>query len=84
MEYCESHVKLCEDVATIKETVLSIKEKQGSTKLLWGTILSIIVTIIIQIISFAFLYGQQSKQVVINTARIDALENIHPRSKDVR
>jgi len=90
-EYCDGHIKLCEDVSFIKAKLVSLDERiNGSLEAIskhisegkgWRTtIASITVAMIVQIIIFANIFGALCKQVEINTVRLDAVEVIHPRT----
>jgi hypothetical protein len=79
------HEKLMETVHNIDKTTtaLSVKvngsindiERHMESGSAWRTaIVGVMVSIAIQIIVFAYLWGQASRQIAINTNRLDALE----------
>jgi len=91
MEQCDYHVKLCEDIAFIKATIDSLDKKiNGSMDAIrahieqgwqWrGLIISTIIGLIVQLVSFSYLYGMASRQIEINTKRLDRIEEHHGTS----
>jgi len=80
METCASHTKLCEDVVIIKQKILTLSDgisehiKSGAS---WrGFMVGLGITIILNIITFTYLFGQLNKQVEINTDKWAKLEDI--------
>lgn len=59
---------------------------QDQTRWMIGLMISIVLTIIAQIVTFSFLWGQWTKRVEINTERLGRIESeievLHPRSTD--
>ena len=52
-------------------------EKQ--TQWIIGLMVSMLLTIVLQVCTFAFLWGQLTKRVEVNTDRLAEIEEIHPR-----
>lgn len=78
--FCSAHIQTVTDFAEIKQSVKNI-EKGISEGVSFKTgvvtaLIGIVLTIVIQIATFAFLYGQQFQQVRINTERLSVLETI--------
>lgn len=89
-EFCDGHIQLCEDIAIIKTTTSNLDKRingsiddikhhieSGSA---WrmsivGLALTLILTVGVQVGAFLYLWGQISKQVEVNTARIYDLEH---------
>jgi hypothetical protein len=44
-------------------------------------IVGIVISVVIQITTFAYLWGQASRQIVINTGRLDVIEGLHRGSQ---
>lgn len=89
-DYCPDHIKISQDMATIKERVMSLDDKIGTSikaieKHISGgaawrlSILGVAVSLLIQLGGFIYLFGQLNTRVTINTGRIDQIENLHPR-----
>lgn len=79
-EFCGQHIGYATDIATIKQSVLDIKKEittGGSFRsAIITAMLSMGLIIVIQIVTFAYLYGQTMRQVEINTKRLDVIEGI--------
>jgi hypothetical protein len=58
------------------------RDKEHATNGRWiiGLMATIILTIVIQIGVFLFMWGQLTKQVEINSGRIYSIEELHPRT----
>lgn len=52
---------------------------ENQTRWIIGVLISTTLTIIIQISTFAYLWGQLTKRVEINTDRLSQIEVLHPR-----
>jgi len=52
---------------------------ENQTRWVVGTLVSVILSMLIQISTFAFLWGQLTKRVEINTERLYQIELLHPR-----
>lgn len=80
--YCDSHVKLCEDVAVIKTTVLALDKRiNGSIGAVEKHIensrsrnLMIILAFVGLIFGFLKGIGGAENQIKVNTGRLDRLE----------
>ena len=71
--FCPAHIELVSDLAVIKTSLTNIEKTitesaTFKTSMIFA-LLGIILTVVIQIVIFANLYGGLSKQVEINTAR---------------
>ena len=77
VEYCSLHVGLSSDIASIKTSVTNIERQlvQGINfkTAVVGSLIGIIIAIVIQVVTFAFFYGQMSNQVKVNTVKINKL-----------
>ena len=91
MEFCEGHMKLMDDISEIKTTVGRLDSRvNGSIDKIenhlasgqaWRfAIVGTMLTIALQVITFAYLWGCLTKQVTINTDRITQIEELHPRA----
>jgi hypothetical protein len=76
--FCSQHIPLITDITTIKSSVMNIeKELTQGMSFKQGMISSFIgvaAVLLIQIATFAFLYGQLVNQVKVNTSRLSILE----------
>ena len=81
-EYCPQHITLSTDIASIKTSVANIERQlvQGINfkTAVVGSLVGMLVIMVVQVVTFAFFYGQMSNQVKVNTVRIDVLERIVP------
>jgi len=86
MERCPEHDKLIETIHKIDKTTTELSVRiNGSIHDIehhiragqsWRlAIVGVVVSVIIQVIGFAYLWGQASKQISINTGRLDVIEN---------
>ena len=80
--FCSQHLDWAENMAVIKQAVIDIKDsiKDGNS-FRRGVVVAIggiILTIMIQVGTFTFLYGGLYKQVEINTQRWDRLLENNP------
>ena len=78
--FCPAHIEFVADIAVIKSSLANIEKTitQGinfKNAVMMGFV-SIAVTIVIQIVAFAFLFGQINKQVSVNTDRLGKVEDI--------
>ena len=80
MDYCHQHITLSTDIASIKTSVANIEKQlvQGINfkTAVVGSLMGMLVLMVIQVVTFAFFYGQMSNQVKVNTVRIDVLEKL--------
>lgn len=85
--YCDAHVDtrealvlLTNNLAHLREAVIRIdkhmEDANKSRTNWWLAIVGIIVTVIIQTFIFAFYLGIYSRQIEVDTDRINKLENI--------
>jgi hypothetical protein len=65
--------------ATVDAHTKRFDTAQDQTRWIIGLLVSTLITIVIQICTFAFLWGQLTKRVEINTDRLSQIEVIHPR-----
>lgn len=83
--FCESHIQMANDVAVTKSTLINLDKRINGSLLAiekhinegkgWRTtIAGLAVAVGIQILSFAYLYGNLSKQVQVNTIKLDKIE----------
>ena len=88
MEYCAQHVSLSNDIASIKTSVTNIERQlvQGINfkTAVVGSLVGMLVIMVVQVVTFAFFYGQMSNQVKVNTVRIDVLEKGMPLSSTAK
>jgi hypothetical protein len=97
-KFCTEHIKLAEDIAVVKTTVVNLDKringsmdtiaKYVSTSDAWrmsivGIAATLLVTVLMQIGAFLYLWGGLSKQVDMDNARISAIEAVHPRVQSV-
>ena len=86
MDVCPQHEKLIEVVHNIDKvtTALSVRingsindiEHHMEVGAAWRiAIVGVIISIVLQIITFSYLWGSASKQISINTERLNILEN---------
>ena len=86
METCNAHEKLMETVHKIDKTTseLSVRingsihdiEKHMEMGAAWRVaIVGVIISIVIQVITFSYLWGQASKQIQVNTLWIQEHRN---------
>lgn len=77
--YCEHHIGLIEKVVSMHTSIQNIEkgicEDQGFKRGVFLAFLGIMITLAVQIASFSYLFGQASRQIMINTARLDVIEN---------
>ena len=78
--YCTQHIQL---ITTLTEVVTSVKGiEKGITEGMSfrkGVVISIsgiILTLFLQFGTFCFFYGQQARQVTINTVRLNVIEGL--------
>jgi len=84
MDYCDGHIKLCEDIATIKEKVTAIDKRingsiddikahiQHGTK--WRlAIVGVTISLALTIVTSAINYGKLTAQVEDSMREIDTL-----------
>jgi hypothetical protein len=90
-EFCKDHITLVADIAVIKTTTEAIDKringsiddihdhiKAGSN---WRLgIVGVGVMVIIQTLALSFMWGQLCRTVEINSGRITAMEDLHPRT----
>ena len=67
--YCSAHIKMIEDVTTIKTILRNIESGMASNKNIVFANVGVLVVLITQIVVFAYLYGGLARQVEINTER---------------
>ena len=90
-QLCDGHIKLCEDIATIKQKVIAIDTRiNGSIDQIekhiehgdkWRmTIAGVAVTLILVIVGGLMKFTRDEKQIEVNTVRVDKLEDLHPRN----
>jgi hypothetical protein len=76
--FCSAHIELIEDMAVIKTTLLNIeknmKEGMSFRTGLVLTMIGVVVTIFIQVAAFAYYIGIMSKQIEVNTRRLNMVE----------
>ncbi len=81
-EFCSSHIELITDLTEIKSSVKNIE--RGITQAtpfktaIVSSLLGMLLVIIIQVITFSYLYGKLVNQVEVNSARIINLEKVLP------
>jgi len=79
-EFCAQHIQLTNDMTEIKVTLKNIEKEitQGITfkTAMVTSIAGITITLIIELAGFAYLYGMITKQVEINTLRLNKIESI--------
>ena len=80
-KYCEAHIAFAEKLTQIFTTVVNIEktlaDDAGFKRGVFLALMSIVLIIVIQVASFSFLFGQMSRQVSINTGRLDVVEAQH-------
>jgi diacylglycerol kinase len=78
--YCSQHIQLIttltEVVTAVKGIDKSLNEGVNFRKGVVISISGIILTLFLQFGTFCYFYGQQSRQVVINTARLNVVEGL--------
>ena len=84
-EFCESHISLTNDMASIKTSLINI-EKTITEGVTFKTgvvtsILGLALTIVIAIVSFSYLIGQMNKQIEVNTIWIHQQQQIQTEVK---
>lgn len=77
-EFCPQHIQLTNDMTEIKVSLRNIEKEitQGvtfKTAMVAATI-GIVVTIMVQIAVFGYLYGGLTRQVLVNTERLTVIE----------
>jgi hypothetical protein len=80
-EFCGQHIAMTNDIVEIKTILKNIEKSttQGVTfkTAMVGSMIGIVLTILIQLSIFSFLYGKLVNQVIVNTERLEKLENPH-------
>jgi hypothetical protein len=82
--FCNQHISLVQDLAVIKTSTKNIENQitqSGSFRI--GVVISLLTiafSLVIQVTSFAYLYGQLSNQVSVNTDSINILEKNEVRT----
>ena len=76
--YCPSHLEFVTHIAEMRTSLKNIEvglvEDAGYKRGIITAFIGVFVTIVIQISVFAFLQGGMSKQIEVNTGRLDVLE----------
>lgn len=80
-KHLEESISVRDRLSKVEVHVGSIMDTLKSFSQIRYTIWGIVFTIVLQIITFAQLWGQMSKQVDVDDKRISTLEEIHPRLK---
>ena len=79
-EFCGQHIGMTNDIVEIKTILKNIEKAttQGITfkTAMVSSMVGIVVTILIQLAIFSYLYGQLVKQVEVNTGRLTKIENV--------
>jgi hypothetical protein len=89
-EFCKDHINLMSGVVRIEEKVVAIDKRiNGSIDDIHDHIkagiayrigiISVAAMLVIQTITLAFMWGQLCRTVEVNSGRIAAIENLHPR-----
>ena len=87
MEHCSDHAQMMCDVAVIKTTVINLDtringsinsiEKHMERGTAWRiAIIGNALLIVMQLVGFAYLWGQASKQIQVNTLWIQEHRNV--------
>ena len=80
-KFCEAHVTFAEKLSAIFTTVTNIEKSladdSGFKRGVFIALMSLVLIIVIQGATFSYLFGQQQRQVVINTSRLDSIEAVH-------
>jgi hypothetical protein len=78
--FCPAHIELISDMAVIKTSLINIEKTiTESVTFRHGIMISIFgiaVAVVVQIVSFSYLYGQLSNQVKVNTGRLEVIEKV--------
>jgi hypothetical protein len=81
LNFCSQHITTVSDLAVIKTSLINIEKTlvQSSTfkTAIVTSLIGVLVTLIIQIATFAYLYGQAQNQIKVNTERLNKLEVLH-------
>ena len=91
--HCESHLDLVKSVAIIETTIVNLDKRiNGSLKSIekhmdegirWRiAIVGVGVTLLVQFMGFIVVGTRFTKQIEVNTCRLDTLESLHPRYSD--
>ena len=94
-DFCTRHEQMMETIHKIDKTTgeLAIRingsiddiEHHMTMSSAWRmTIVGIIVSIVIQVVTFSYLWGQASRQIAINTSRLDVLEQVEHEAQKIR
>lgn len=76
--FCSTHIEFVSDVAVIKASLANIEktitEGVGFRRGVIIALVGIMLTIILQLMTFSYLFGQVNKQVSVNTDRLVIIE----------
>ncbi len=79
-EFCNAHIPMSNDIASIKTSLQNIEKAttQGITfkTAIVGSIIGVVILVIIQLITFSYLYGKLVNQVGVNTLKLENLERL--------
>ena len=78
--FCSQHLQLSVDIGSIKTSVVNIEKQltQGINfkTAVVGSLVGLLVVMVVQVVSFAYFYGQLSNQVKVNTVRLATIEKV--------
>lgn len=90
MDYCQDHIEIVKGIEVIKERVITIDKRiNGSIDDIqkhiehgqgWRAgIIGVALMVIIQTLILASMWGRLCKTVEVNSERVKAIEDLHPR-----
>jgi hypothetical protein len=78
--FCSQHITAVADMAVIKNSLANIEKTivQGTTfkTTIVTSLIGVLITLVIQIATFSYLYGQAQNQIKVNTERLNKIESL--------